>query len=213
MKAPTIAKDDAAVCSFCNRRFSLSRTQCPHCAQPQPFPNVRLAEQEVEHRKLRDRYEQAWKDSRRRGLEKIVAEFESVCGASLAVCNCSVTKLFREIATGNDIFECYHDLERLRVRSERPVGYGFQRLRPQAENELMGSEQHLDKLHYAALSLDGSGLDSDGDCTITLRSLFIAPFSSNSSAIVLCIAKTSWRCSSVETDDSIAFCKVGRADG
>lgn len=130
---------------------------------------MRLAEQEAERRKLQERYEKAWNDSRRRGLEKIVAEFERVCDASTAVFNCGVTKLFREIASETDIFETYHDLERLRVRSERPTGHNFQKLRPQAEIELMGSEQHLDKLHYAALSLDGFGLDGYGDCTVTLR--------------------------------------------
>jgi hypothetical protein len=77
-------------------------------------------------------------------------------------------KLFREIASGTDLFETYHDLERLRIRSERPAGHNWQKLRPQAEIELLGSDQHQDKLHYAALSLDGVGLDSYGDCTVTL---------------------------------------------
>ncbi len=37
-----------------------------------------------------------------------------------------------------------------------------------------GSDLHLDKLHYAAISLDGVGLDSYGDCTVTLREKMIS---------------------------------------
>jgi len=160
--------DNSTKCSFCSRRFPLDRTQCPHCAQPQLFPNVRLAEHEDERQKLIDRYEKAKEDCRRRGREKALAEFERVCDTSVAVFNCATLKLFRQIASGTDLFETYHDLESLRIRWERPVGHNWQKLRPQAEIELLGSDQHLDKLHYAALSLDGLGLDSYGDCTATL---------------------------------------------
>ena len=166
--------DNSTTCSFCNCGFSLDRTQCPHCAQPQLFPNVRLAEHDEERQKLIDRYGRAKEDCRRRGHEKALAEFEQVCDTSVAVFNCSTLKLFRQIASGTDLFETYHDLERLRIRSERPVGHNWQKLRPQAEIELLGSHHHLDKLHYAALSLDGVGLDSYGDCTVTLREEMIS---------------------------------------
>lgn len=145
----------------------MDRTQCPHCAQPQLFPNVGLAEHREERQKLIDRYENAKENCRRRGCEKALAEFERVCDTSVAVFNCSTLKLFRQIASGTDLFETYHDLESLRIRSERPLGHNWQKLRPQAEIELLGSHRHLDKLHYAALSLDGLGLDSYGDCTVT----------------------------------------------
>ena len=157
--------DNSSTCSFCNRRFSLDRTQCPHCAKPQLFPNVRLAEHEEERQKLTACYEKAKEDCRQRGHEKVLAEFERACDTSVAVFNCPTLKLFRQIASGTDLFETYHDLERLRIRSERPVGHDWQRLRPHAEIELLGDHQHLDKLHYAAVSLDGVGLDSYGDCT------------------------------------------------
>jgi len=160
--------DNSTTCNYCSRGFPLDRTQCPHCAQPQLFPNVRLAEDEEERQKLIDRHEKAKEDCRRRGCEKALAEFEQVCDTSVAVFNCGMLKLFRQIASGTDLFETYHDLESLRIRSERPVGHNWQKLRPQAEIELLGSHRHLDKLHYAALSLDGLGLDSYGDCTVTL---------------------------------------------
>ena len=152
----------------------MGRTQCPHCAQPQLFPNVQLAEHEEERQKLIDRYEEAKEDCRRLGREKTLAEFERVCDTSDAVFNCPTLKLFRQIASGTDLFETCHDLESLRIRSERPVGHDWQKLRPQAEIELLGSHQHLDKLHYAALSLDGVGLDSYGDCTVVLREEMIS---------------------------------------
>jgi len=170
----TTPADNTATCAFCNRRFPLDRTQCPHCARPQLFPNVRLAEKVGERQKLRDRYQKAQDDCRKRGCEKSLGEFEKACRTSVAVFNCPTQKLFREIANGTDLFEPYHDLERLRLRSERPAGHDWQKLRPQAEVELLGSHQHLDKLHYAALSLDGAGLDSYGGCTVVLRDEMIS---------------------------------------
>ncbi|MBI2481834.1 MAG: hypothetical protein HYV60_25270 [Planctomycetia bacterium] len=133
-----------------------------------------MAEQKGERKKLHDRYQRAQDDCRKRGCEKSFAEFEKACSTSVAVFNCPTQKLFREIANGTDLFETYHDLERLRLRSERPVGHDWQKLRPQAEVELLGSHQHLDKLHYAALSLDGAGLDSYGGCTVVLRDEMIS---------------------------------------
>lgn len=88
---------------------------------------------------MNDRYEQAKEDCRRLGRQKVLTEFERACDASVAVFNCRMPKLFREIASGTDLFETYHDLERLRIRSDRPVGPDWQKLRPQAEIELLGS--------------------------------------------------------------------------
>jgi hypothetical protein len=85
------------------------------------------------------------------------------------VFNCPLLRLHRAIASGTDVIETYHDLERLRIRTERPKGHDWQKLRPQAEIELLGSAQHLDKLHYAVLTLDGIGAVSYGDCTVQLR--------------------------------------------
>jgi hypothetical protein len=166
--------DNSTTCDFCGCGLPLDRTQCPHCARPQLFPNVRLAEREDERRKLLDRYQEAQTDCQRRGCKNNLTEFERACDASLAAFNCSTLKLFRAIASGTDLFETYHDLERRRICLERPAEHDWRKLRPQAEIELLGSDQHMDKLHYAALSLDGGGLDSYGDCTVTLREEMIS---------------------------------------
>ena len=160
--------DQSAKCSFCNQRFPLDRTQCPHCAQPQLFPNVGRAELQEEKQKLNMRYNRAKRNSEDSSCEVAFNEFERACNSSVAVFKCSTLKLFRAIATGTDLFETFHDLESLRIRLERPSEHDWQKLRPQAEIELLGTHHHLDKLHYAALSLDGEGLDSYGDCAVIL---------------------------------------------
>jgi len=166
--------DNTTTCEFCKREFPLDRTECPHCFQPSLFPNVSLAKRDEERQKLHDRYQESKTECRERGCEDTLTEFERVCDTSVAVFNCATLKLFRQIASGTDLFETYHDLERLRLRSEGTGEHDWQKLRPQAEIELLGNHQHLDKLHYAALSLNGVGVDSYGDCTVTLREEMIS---------------------------------------
>jgi hypothetical protein len=83
-------------------------------------------------------------------------------------------KLFRAVCTGTEIIETYHDLERLRLQSADPGKFDWAKLRPQAEIELFGTHKHLDKIHYACLSIDGNGLRSYGECTVQLAEQMIA---------------------------------------
>ncbi len=62
----------------------------------------------------------------------------------------------------------------LRIRSETPDGLNWEKLRPQAEIELLGSDQHKDLLSYSLLSIFGDGLSTYGECTILLRESMIA---------------------------------------
>lgn len=104
----------------------------------------------------------------------ILQEFEQSCEKSHAVFNCPLSKLHREISSGTDVFETYYDLERLRLRSETPSTFNWAKLRPQAEIELLGNEKHINQLHYAALSLDGRGLDGYGECTVQFNEAMIS---------------------------------------
>jgi hypothetical protein len=87
---------------------------------------------------------------------------------------CDLQRLQREIASGTDIIETYYQLEELRLRATLPKNYDWDKLRPQAEIELLGSHHNIENLHYACLSLDWNSLTSYGNCIIKLDESMIA---------------------------------------
>jgi len=161
-------------CGECDNDMPVSRLTCPHCGRPQFFPNVDLAKIEPESRKLSEAHARARDDCDKRGCLARFDEFEAICAESSALFNCSLQKLHREVGTGTDLFENYQDLERLRLRTTAPDGFDWAKLRPQAEIELLGSEAHLNQLHYACLSIDGNGLVRYGECSVELAGSMIA---------------------------------------
>jgi hypothetical protein len=128
----------------------------------------------AEKEKLEQEYQAALRDASRRACDGEAIRFETCCKKSNAVFACSVEKLFREVATGSEVFETYSDLERLRLNAASTGVYNWTKLRPQAEIELLGSDAHRDKIHYACLSLDGLGPIRYGDCFVQLASHMIA---------------------------------------
>ncbi len=164
----------ARVCNDCNHEIPVSRTFCPHCGRPQLFPNVALAENAFELNKLNSRYEKALAESKNRNCEAIFNEFTAACNQSVAIFACEILRLFRELATGSQLWETYYDLERIRLNTTAAGKLNWDTLRPQAEIELLGSHHHLDKIHYASLSLNGNALVNYGNCTVQLAERMIA---------------------------------------
>ncbi len=168
------------ICVHCSLEMPVSRTNCPHCGLPSFFPNVDLAKTPEERQKLARRVQSSLQRLKEKAAEHIGRSFISACRNSVAVFACTLLKLHREIAATTEIFETYYDLERLRLRAAAPRGtvLDWAKLRPQAEIELLGSHHHIDQIHYACLTLNGQGLDSYGDCAITLSTHMIAHRSS-----------------------------------
>lgn len=165
--------DNSRECEFCKLKFPIDRTSCPHCSQPLLFPNVSLAEKEDEVEKLEKKYVTVVEFCKKNGLSTIFQQFEEACKNSVAVLRCEPNRMFKQIASGTDIFSTYHDLESLRLRLERSTPHDWEKLRPQAEIELLGTSKHLDQLHYACISLDGKGVKSYGRCNIELKESMI----------------------------------------
>lgn len=155
-------------CEFCGHTFPSSRTSCPHCARPQLFPNVSNAASPREKEKLDERFSKAKSryDADNRGDE--FARFLAAAAGSHALFNCALERLHREVASGTEIIETYYQLEELRLRATGYPDLDWDKLRPQAEIELLGSHHHIERLHYACLSLNWDGLTSYGDCVVKL---------------------------------------------
>jgi hypothetical protein len=60
---------------------------CPHCGQPGIFPNVVVAEQAAELSALDGRYKATLLDAAARGVDSLVAQFETAVRSSFAVRN------------------------------------------------------------------------------------------------------------------------------
>jgi hypothetical protein len=73
-----------------------------------------------------------------------------------------------------DLFPTFYQIEELRARPEGPSSRPWKTLRSHAETELLRNKDLFDKLYYAALTIDGAGLSSYGNCTITLKERMIA---------------------------------------
>jgi hypothetical protein len=142
------------------------------------YPNVAAADIGAETHELEKRFVATLADARVRGCESELNAFIDACKTTKAVFSCTLDKLTRFVATGTDVFETYYSLERLRVRSENSGKLDWQRLRPQAEIELLGSHSHIDQLFYSLLSIDGEGLGTYGECTSVLKEQMIAHRSS-----------------------------------
>ena len=174
-------------CDLCNNQFPDTRTHCPHCGRPQIFPNVTAARRKEEVEKLARRFQETKDECAADGRAGVFARFLNAANASHALFNCELGRLHREIASETDIWETYYQLEALRLRSSAPKSLDWAKLRPQAEIELLGSQDHVKKLHYACLSVDGGGLISYGECVVKLATPMIAHrascFSGNSAVI------------------------------
>jgi len=161
-------------CEFCGHAFPGSRTSCPHCARPQLFPNVFVADSPEETQKLQKRFSEAETRCAAEDRANELARFHTAVARSHALFNCSLERLHREIASGTDIFETYYQLEELRLRVTGHPDLDWEKLRPLAEIELLGSHRHIEQLHYACLSLDWEGLTSYGHCVVKLEERMIS---------------------------------------
>lgn len=155
-------------CTYCGNTFPNSRTNCPHCAQPQLFPNVSNAASTNEKRKLDERFDSQKQKCDADDRSDEFERFFTAVGSSHALFACPLQKLHREVASGTEVFETYYQLEELRLRATAHKDLDWDKLRPQAETELLGSHHNIEQLHYACLSLDWDSLTNYGECVVKL---------------------------------------------
>lgn len=143
-------------CRFCGVQRPRRATHCPHCGQPQDFPNVEDANAPNEVTALQNRYDNAYRNATARRCDAKLQEFETaVAGRSRAIFACPLTKLM-PLATGqHDLYAPYYRLAELRLPKGPPAGEPkWEVIRPVVETALFGDQFKRD-VHYAALTLDG----------------------------------------------------------
>jgi hypothetical protein len=157
-------------CEYCGNEVPLTWNHCPHCARPGLFPNVKAAQVSAEREALERRYRAALRDASSRGAQADVGKFETATANSKAVIARPLRELDRLAASDKELFPTFYRLLGEEVRL--PHGNQWDRARRIADEALFPG--YKEEIRFAALSLDGAGLSSYGDCSFVLRDDMIA---------------------------------------
>jgi hypothetical protein len=157
-------------CERCGAEVSESLSECTSCGTFSGYPNVRIARKPEEVEALDSRYLQALIEAEERGLLEKVERFErNVQTQSQALVSMDVDTL-RALATReNELFSNY--ALRIKAQVRKPASLSDDQRRRAVDGRLWGS--FGEEIRYAALSLNGRGLSSYGDCFATLRNLHV----------------------------------------
>lgn len=152
-------------CKDCGNEVPLSWNYCPHCGKPGLFPNVRAAQMAPEQKALDARYQAAVLAAKERGCRKVAEAFEAEAGRSKAVISRSLRETEILAASDQELYTTYY--KKLGAQARVPHGNKWDRLRGHADEELFPN--YREDIRFGALSLDGAGIPSYGDCTLVLR--------------------------------------------
>jgi hypothetical protein len=158
-------------CAFCTNLLPLSVESCPHCGQPSLFPNVAAASDPAEVQQLEYRYKSACDSARIRNCEQSVIEFEQgIASAELVMCR-PLSCVEALASTDNEVLITYEN--RVKSGITIPRGDKWDGLRAVAAAVFFRWDSS--KVHFAALSLSGYGLDGTfGECSIILRPIMVS---------------------------------------
>lgn len=157
-------------CTRCRREIVELVTVCSSCGTFLGYPNVFLAELPEEQQALDARYTEAIASAELRGASEKLQEFEESAKASSAVIAMSSERLCSLAVNQNELYSTYDQTVRAQIR--RPAVVRNDQNRRAVEGKLWGSA--APEIRYAALSLNGRGLKSYGDCFVQLKEEFIS---------------------------------------
>jgi hypothetical protein len=154
-------------CAFCQFDFELSQTRCPHCGQPQLFPNVTRASQRNEIDSLKESANAVFRKAKKKGTKAAVEKFAEALLASEAALSCSLQSLNTLVSHDYALYATIYGLTDVTITNR---GTERETERRRAEVALFG-DKNAGKIRFAVLSLDGRGPSNygNGECTIQLR--------------------------------------------
>src|SRR5215208_6385612 len=155
-------------CGSCGGPVPLEWVRCPHCALPGLFPNVRAAREKAPE--LEERYRTAMSKAAARGCTANLKDFEAVAGTSHAVIARPIEDVMRLAGSDRQLYATFYEL----TQGESRLSFGddWDRKRRIADEALFPG--YKEKIRFAALSLDGSGVPEFGACSLSLREELIA---------------------------------------
>jgi hypothetical protein len=157
-------------CPDCTNEVPQPAACCPHCGRPGIFWNVIDADKPDERAALQVRYEAAKAEALVRGADTAVQDFETAVGNSKAVLARSVEEVQRLANNGRQLYATYYQL--IESGLKLPDNDEWDHARELTDTVLF--PHYKEQVRFAALSLDGIGLSSFGDCSIELRDEMIS---------------------------------------
>lgn len=157
-------------CAECKNEIPQPAPCCPHCGRPGIFWNVIDADRPDERAALQVRYDAAKADALTRGADTAVKNFETAVGGSKVVLARSLDDVQRLANSRQQPYETYYQL--IEAGLKLPNNDEWNRARELTDSVLF--PRYKEQIRFAALSLDGVGLSTFGDCSIELREEMIA---------------------------------------
>lgn len=152
-------------CNQCKHDVSPHFVSCPHCEAFLDYPNVRVAREPDEKQGLDQRYQAARDDVRTRSCESVLDRFEDAVRLSKAVICRRWGLLIKISEHGNELFKTYY--QQLDHGDRLPQDSYFDRARLAVDSTFFPYYHNL--MNFAALSLDGAGPASYGECSFVFR--------------------------------------------
>lgn len=161
-------------CPDCGKVAGAYEVTCLTCGCFVGFPNVRAADSPEEVVALEARYHAIRSTATAEGRLLAVDAFEERLKASFAVMNTKLADLHAFLANPKALYSTYSLSVKGQVRM--PADPDHDQERRMVEARLFGA--YGEEIRYAALSLNGAGLDSYGPVTIRLRDVAVEKRSS-----------------------------------
>lgn len=158
-------------CPHCCYNNPIIEQSCRHCGSgPSRFPNVELARRSEETKALEDRYCATMQDAQARNADTAVRDFELAVSSSSAVLNRRIGDLEWLAESDHRLYSVYFQQ---RDRGFMvPEGEKWDILRGAADEALY--QHKKTEIRVAALTMDGVGVLSYGECSLVLKEQMIA---------------------------------------
>jgi hypothetical protein len=156
-------------CSKCGSEIPDTEERCPTCGFNVGPPNIRAAARPEEEEALEKRYQSALELAVKNDCLSIVQRFQQSVKQSSAVLNVNLNFLHFFVTSESSLYTNYEGGVRGGLR--KPASLYDDLERRGVTGTLFGS--YADRIIYAALSMDGSGLDSYGHYAIKLREVAV----------------------------------------
>lgn len=152
-------------CSTCHSRIDVHSRWCPGCSADVGFPNVRAASRHEETDALIQRWEDAEISANSKKCEPILHAFEASVKQSKAVINKSAGEINPILSGDNILYSTfYHAID---GQSRLPENNFYDMARGPTDSTLF--PYYYKEMRFAALSLDGRGVQKFGALTMVLR--------------------------------------------
>jgi hypothetical protein len=157
-------------CPFCSEDVRPSERHCAACQTDCGFPNVRAAEQDEEIKALAGRVAEAERQADKNGTAPLLAKLRTATNRSRAVRAHSLDEVHALVNSESRLMGTFYDLKGAGLL--RPAATEMEASRQSAE-PLVFPNYHQ-KIQFAALTLDDTGLFTYGNCAMIFQEAKIA---------------------------------------